>query len=252
MCPGSPGARFPADAGIEGRYGGSKGVGGGAPFYWRSKFADILYVFQFFLNWTSSCFVLRAAIPYRSMNPLPAFTLLFLLAFSPLAQSASYLLGTTFSSDNPTVNPNYGTGTLSYEAEQPLVDGSYAWDSISNLQLVIALGSSVFTEDDLLTLSSTVYIEVRNGGFFFSNIDGYSTTSPGGGSADFTSGSYNLSVQPSPVGSSSPVRFVHSNPGDSFFVGGTYAPTAAVPEPSVAMLSVLAVAGFAARRRRSR
>lgn len=183
------------------------------------------------------------------MNSTPIISLLSLLAFSAIGHSASYQLGATFASDTPTLNPNYGSAILSYEAEQPLLDGSYAWTSFSNLQLVVNMGSSVFTEDDLLSTPSKVYIEVRNGGFYFSNENG---PSEGSGAAAFATGEYRFSVQPVSIGSNSSVRFAYNKDGEgAFFVGGTYAP-AAVPEPSVPLLSALALAGFAVRRRRAR
>ena len=169
--------------------------------------------------------------------------LLPLLFLAAPAEGAIYLLGTTFSADFPSEVEVYGTGILSYEADEALQNGSYAWDSFLALAVSLTVGGSTFTEQDLLTPSATVYIEVRNGGFLFSNVGG---TSVGTGAAAFARGADEFSVQPVAIGYNSTVRFVHEN--ESGRVGGTYAPTPA-PEPSSILLGAVGAIALLRRRR---
>ena len=188
------------------------------------------------------------------------------------AQAATQLLGSNFSASTfvpasyptgpPVDAPYAGTATLTYTADSALANGSYAWSSFADLTLTINLGSAVFTQAHLATPAANVNIEVRSGGFFFSN-SAYVQGAPGtgtppggpmGGSADFVVGSNNLSTQPLTLAqaSSATSAFYISSAGPGLHAYGTSAATAAVPEVSSSLLAAVAgSAGLLRRRRRA-
>lgn len=131
---------------------------------------------------------------------LPA--LLAALACGIFVQSTAFAqttftLTTAFdSSFDPMLAPPFvGSGSFSYSAAAALPNGSYDWNSFSNLTLQLTIGGVTFTQVDLTTPSSQVNIEIRGSFFFFSNDLGQGTGT-GRGSADFTNGQNTLTTEP--------------------------------------------------------
>lgn len=105
------------------------------------------------------------------------------------------------------ISPYTGSLVLSYEAATELTNGSYAWDSLTNLTLNVTFPGSgqTFSHDDLDHPSSEVRIQVIDGNFFFTNTDpnGKRSTSESGfanevwGSANFVNAAkYLFTTQP--------------------------------------------------------
>lgn len=162
-----------------------------------------------------------------------------------------------------------GIGTLQYTGASALPDGTYALNSFVSPDLSVTTGPSIninlafgfdFTQDDLVTTSSDVDVEISGSYFLFTNVNTYGD-GIAGGSADFINGGGDvLSTQPGEPGG----NFV-TNPffGTSGFTnspqfllgdlegpeaGGVYG--AAVPEPSDwAWVAVLGTVGIVMVRR---
>ena len=151
--------------------------------------------------------------------------------------------------------PYIGSGTLSYDAPSALPDGVYAWDSLSNVQLSLTLNATTFTQGNLTTSSSQVYVGIQQGYFFFENIDGGGNGGYGG-AADFVNGGYYLSTEPYQVGGQpsaggcvySPLYLANVNSGT---LQGTYGmPVLSVPEPAPDSFVALGLATLILCRRR--
>ena len=105
-------------------------------------------------------------------------------------------------------SPSVGTLTLSYDAPSALTNGSYAWSSLSNLQLDVVFPAAVggnavsFNQTHLDFDSAFIYLQVVDGNFFFtnsSNSQGSGSSLSGntwGGSANFINGNYLFTTQP--------------------------------------------------------
>lgn len=104
-------------------------------------------------------------------------------------------------------DPSVGTLTLSYEATSALTNGSYAWSSLSNLQLDVVFPTAVggnpvtFTQSHLDFNPAGIYVQVVDGNFFFTNSGsgGSGTSLSGntyGGAANFINGNYLFTTQP--------------------------------------------------------
>lgn len=104
-------------------------------------------------------------------------------------------------------SPFAGNLTISYDAPSLLANGSYALNSLSNLQLSVLFpgansGADVtFNQTHLDFDISSVYIQVVDGNFFFTNSasNGSGTSlagNPWGGAANFINGNYLFTTQP--------------------------------------------------------
>ena len=171
--------------------------------------------------------------------------------------------------------PFVGSLTLSYDAANPLTNGSYAWNSLSNLQLAVLFpgvgigGVDVtFNQSHLDFDPAGVYIQVVDGNFFFTNSNGSGTSisrNPWGGSANFVNNVYLFTTQP--LDSTTRMGFggyvVEYNalyqlvrdpggPNNASILQGNYGnPTdnLAVPEPSALSLLAVGMGGWIALRR---
>lgn len=173
--------------------------------------------------------------------------------------------------------PYVGTLSLSYDAPSALTNGSYAWSSLSNLQLSVvfpaaAAGSDVtFNQSHLDFDPAFVYLQVIDGNFFFtnsSNSGGSGASLSGnswGGSANFVNGNYLFTTQP--LNNATRMGFggyvleynalyrLIQNPGAfdqaTVYTGNYGNPTdnLAVPEPSAVSLLVVGIGGVIALRR---
>ncbi len=104
--------------------------------------------------------------------------------------------------------PLVGSLSLSYDSASPLTNGSYAWNSLSNLQLAVLFpgagsgGVNVsFDQTHLDFNPNGISIQVVDGNFFFTNsgTNGSGTSNSGstfGGSANFINGGYLFTTQP--------------------------------------------------------
>ena len=102
--------------------------------------------------------------------------------------------------------PSVGTLTLSYDAPSALTNGSYAWSSLSNLQLNVVFPAAVggnavsFNQTHLDFDSAFIYLQVIDGNFFFTNSgsggSGTSLSGIGNGAANFINGNYLFTTQP--------------------------------------------------------
>lgn len=178
--------------------------------------------------------------------------LTFLLGALALpASAATFVLGARFASDGPpgaVIDSSYGFATLSYTASSALANGSYSLGSFTDLQIQINIGEFTFTQAHLVSDINAVHVEVRDGGFTFSNslVPGLSTAY---GSADFVIGKTDLSTQPVAVGNNSGVRYIMGDENGT--ISGGFYMGQAVPEPSAVLLGMAGVALFAGRRRRA-
>lgn len=172
--------------------------------------------------------------------------------------------------------PFVGSLTLSYDATNSLANGSYAWNSLTNLQLAVlfpgagAGGANVtFDQTHLDFNPAGISIQVVDGNFFFTNsgAKGSGTSNSGstfGGSANFINGIYLFTTQPldtaTRVGFGNYVveynalyQLRDTASGNPIYQGNYGNPTdnaSAVPEPSALSLLVIGMAGLAALRRR--
>jgi hypothetical protein len=174
--------------------------------------------------------------------------------------------------------PYVGNLILSYDAASPLANGSYAWSSLSNLQLSALFptadgGNAVsFNQSHLDFDPAGVYLQVVDGNFFFTNSSsgGSGTSLSGstfGGSANFINGNYLFTTQPlnnaTRMGFGGYVveynalyQLVKLTPGSTvttpIYMGNYGNPTSnvAVPEPSALSLLVVGLSGLVALRRR--
>ena len=177
--------------------------------------------------------------------------------------------------------PSVGTLTLSYDAPSALTNGSYAWSSLSNLQLNVVFPAAVggnavsFNQTHLDFDSAFIYLQVIDGNFFFTNSGSYGsgTSLSGnmwGGAANFINGNYLFTTQPldnvTRMGFGGYVVEYNAlyqlvditgiTPGNSggipIYMGNYGNPTdnLAVPEPSALSLLAVGLGGVAMIRRR--
>jgi hypothetical protein len=183
--------------------------------------------------------------------------------------------------------PSVGTLTLSYDAPSALNNGSYAWSSLSNLQLDVVFPAAVgenavsFNQAHLDFDSAFIYLQVIDGNFFFtnsSNSQGSGTSLSGntwGGSANFINGNYLFTTQPlnnitrtgfggyevkynalyqlvdiSTASTGSAPGEPGFSSGTTIFMGNYGNPTDNVPEPSAVSLLAVGLGGMAMMRRR--
>jgi hypothetical protein len=171
--------------------------------------------------------------------------------------------------------PFVGSLTLSYDAANPLSNGSYAWSSLSNLQLSVVFPTAAggnpvtFDQSHLDFDSAGIYIQVVDGNFFFTNSasDGSGTSLSGntfGGAANFINGNYLFTTQPlnnvtrmgfgGYVVEYNALYQLVQNPGSGqtvIYTGNYGNPTSnvAVPEPSAFSLLAVGLGGVIALRR---
>ncbi len=203
-------------------------------------------------------------------------------------------LDNTFSTGSPpvfsttVVAPYVGSMTLSYQADSALTNGSYAWTSLTTVNLSVVFpdqGGLTFTQAQLDTPATDIKIQVVDGNFFFTNINtnGSSTSLSGGtygGSANFINGNYRFTTQP--LNSETRTGFggyvvdynalyqlidsTNASVGIAMGMPGYVAPTtvykgnygnptanvsaATVPEPSAALLGALGTLALLRRRKR--
>ena len=176
--------------------------------------------------------------------------------------------------------PSVGTLTLSYDAPSALTNGSYAWSSLSNLQLNVVFPAAVggnavsFNQTHLDFDSAFIYLQVIDGNFFFTNSGsgGSGTSLSGnmwGGAANFINGNYLFTTQPldnvTRMGFGGYVveynalyqlvditGITPGNSGTPIYTGNYGNPTdnLAVPEPSAVCLFAIGLGGLAILRRR--
>ena len=173
--------------------------------------------------------------------------------------------------------PSVGTLTLSYDAPSALTNGSYAWSSLSNLQLNVVFPAAVggnavsFNQTHLDFDSAFIYLQVIDGNFFFTNSgsggSGTSLSGIGNGAANFINGNYLFTTQPldnvTRMGFGGYVVEYNAlyqlvagiTPGNSntpIYTGNYGNPTdnLAVPEPSAVCLFAIGLGGVAILRRR--
>jgi len=175
--------------------------------------------------------------------------------------------------------PSVGTLTLSYDAPSALTNGSYAWSSLSNLQLNVVFPAAVggnavsFNQTHLDFDSAFIYLQVIDGNFFFTNSGsgGSGTSLSGnmwGGAANFINGNYLFTTQPldnvTRMGFGGYVveynalyqlvditGITPGNSGTPIYTGNYGNPTdnLAVPEPSAVCLFAIGLGGVVALRR---
>jgi len=171
--------------------------------------------------------------------------------------------------------PFVGSLTLSYDAANPLSNGSYAWSSLSNLQLSVVFPTAAggnpvtFDQSHLDFDPAGIYIQVVDGNFFFTNsASGGSGTSLSGnlfgGAANFINGNYLFTTQPlnnvtrmgfgGYVVEYNALYQLVQNPGSGqtvIYTGNYGNPTSnvAVPEPSALSLLAVGLGGVIALRR---
>ena len=171
--------------------------------------------------------------------------------------------------------PFVGSLTLSYDAANPLSNGSYAWSSLSNLQLSVVFPTAAggnpvtFDQSHLDFDPAGIYIQVVDGNFFFTNsASGGSGTSLSGnvfgGAANFINGNYLFTTQPlnnvtrmgfgGYVVEYNALYQLVQNPGSGqtvIYTGNYGNPTSnvAVPEPSAISLLAVGLGGVIALRR---
>ena len=103
--------------------------------------------------------------------------------------------------------PYVGSLVMSYDAANPLANGSYAWSSLSNPQLSVTFPTAVgenpvtFNQSHLDFDPAGIYLQVVDGNFFFTNSAsrGSGTSLSGnvwGGAANFINGNYLFTTQP--------------------------------------------------------
>jgi hypothetical protein len=177
--------------------------------------------------------------------------------------------------------PIVGSLVLSYDAANPLTNGSYAWSALSNLQLSVTFPTAVggnpvtFNQSHLDFDPAGIYVQVVDGNFFFTNSgSGGSGTSLSrnswGGAANFINGNYLFTTQPldnvTRMGFGGYVVEYNAlyqlvditgiTPGNSggtpIYMGNYGNPTdnLAVPEPSALCLFAIGLGGLAILRRR--
>ena len=172
--------------------------------------------------------------------------------------------------------PIVGSLVLSYDAANPLTNGSYAWSALSNLQLSVifptAVGGSpvTFNQSHLDFNPAGIYVQVVDGNFFFTNSgsggSGTSLSGIGNGAANFINGNYLFTTQPldnvTRMGFGGYVVEYNAlyqlvagiTPGNSntpIYTGNYGNPTdnLAVPEPSAVCLFAIGLGGVVALRR---
>lgn len=182
--------------------------------------------------------------------------------------------------------PYVGNLTLSYDAENPLANGTYAWNSLTTLTLTVTFPdvSQTFTQADLDTPSADIRIQVIDGNFFFTNVNSSGTSSsltgrPISGSANFVNSS-NYLFTTQPLNAATRMGFggyvvdynalyqlvdlstASGTPGQPGYTSGTQIykgnygnPTAnasatTVPEPSAALLGCFGALALFRRNRR--
>lgn len=184
--------------------------------------------------------------------------------------------------------PYVGELVLSYDAASPLANGSYAWNSLSNLQLSVVFPTAVggnpvtFNQSHLDFNSAGIYVQVVDGNFFFTNSGsgGSGTSLSGntwGGAANFINGNYLFTTQPldnvtrmgfggyvveynalyqlvdtSTASTGIPAGDPGYSSGTVIYKGNYGNPTSnlAVPEPSAFSLLAVGLGGLAILRRR--
>jgi hypothetical protein len=97
-----------------------------------------------------------------------------LLALAPLTgQAATFSLNTQFYNGSVSGGQIMGTGTLTYEADSALANGSYSWASLTNptLNLTFVQGPVFTHNSDFLTNPVTIglHIQILSGNFIFTN-----------------------------------------------------------------------------------
>lgn len=172
--------------------------------------------------------------------------------------------------------PIVGSLLLSYDAANPLANGSYAWSALSNLQLSVTFPTAVggnpvtFNQSHLDFNSAGIYIQVVDGNFFFTNSGsgGSGTSLSGstfGGAANFINGNYLFTTQP--LNNVTRMGFggyvveynalyqlvdITGGANTTILMGNYGNPTdnLAVPEPSALSLLAVGFGGVMAMRRR--
>jgi hypothetical protein len=204
----------------------------------------------------------------------------------------SFTIGTSQPGSPPVFSntveaPFVGSLTLSYDAESALANGTYSWNSLSNLSLNVSFPNAgtagvTFNQSHLDFDPLNIRIQVVDGNFFFTNTNGSGVSLAGnsvGGSANFINGNYLFTTQP--LNSDTRTGFggyvvdynalyqlvdittasVGIAPGQPGYSGGTpiymgnygnptaNASAATIPEPSAAMLGSLGALALLRRKR---
>lgn len=172
---------------------------------------------------------------YRKASlALATSALLLCTLASAKAETFSLSIGFDNTIDREMTGNLVGFGLLSYTADTQLADGSYSLDSFQDLVLELNFGGFIFTQADLVTPSAQVSIEIRNGGFTFSNASHSDVVVGLNGAADFIRGENYVTTEPfqpngGPRGGANGENALYNASIDGKDFNGSYA---AVPEPS--------------------
>jgi hypothetical protein len=186
-------------------------------------------------------------------------SLLFISALAASAHGATYVVTTKFDGtfDTTLTDPFVGTGVFTYDSGPLPGSGVWPLANFTNPSLAITFGTTTFTLADLVTPAGEVHLVLIGSEFYFANIGG-GGSGPFTGAADFQSGSFILSTQPTGL-DGIPLGGVFGAPlfvsGTSLgLTQGTYGITgvSAIPEPSsLGALGALLSLGLFMRHRKS-
>jgi len=179
-----------------------------------------------------------------------AATCLFVFSIaSPAQADAVFSFGFDAIADGTLSAPLVGTGTFSFATDPG--DGTFALTSLGAFSMSFTFGGNTYTDADITTPLGEVLVVLATGGpdrtLKFSNTNGFGSGTFGG-SLDFVNAVGDLSLSPPSAG----LGLYFEENGQFFF--GDYLGVQ-VPEPSMAVLMAVGIAGLAlwvrSRRRKA-